>query len=173
MVNGRYSEIKTLDFLIGYGVDSPETEINQYLAEGWELITFIQDAKYNIGLQSEMINNYAIVGRPRKDTAEEIAVPRKDVPGELPSGLQLVIFERENHTDGSFYDQRFFAIKPGLYQLGVDDKVTLVDQTPVIIYILDNITGVLCSLPQGSMEYKDGKWVPASCVAYGWDVTQD
>lgn len=67
MINGKYSEVKTLDFNLGYaeGEEPVEAELNRYLADGWELVALINDIKFNYQYQCAVTNNYAIVGRPR------------------------------------------------------------------------------------------------------------
>lgn len=67
VVNGKYSEVKKLDFPLGYDTaeESAEAELNKYLADGWELIALITDTKYVLDFQCTVTKNYAIVGRPR------------------------------------------------------------------------------------------------------------
>ena len=66
MIHQTYSEVKTLDFALGYTDDNPvEKELNEHLAKGWELIALINDLKYNPQYECAVSNNYAVVGKPR------------------------------------------------------------------------------------------------------------
>ena len=73
MTNGKYSEVKTLDFPIDNSArradekdrKPAEAELNRYLADGWELITMITHTAFDFGINRERTNHYAVVGKPR------------------------------------------------------------------------------------------------------------
>lgn len=67
MIQGKYSEVKTLHLAFGYaeGEESAETQLNKNLAEGWELLSLVTDVKYALQFRCAVTEQWAIIGRPR------------------------------------------------------------------------------------------------------------
>lgn len=102
------------------------------------------------------------------ELADGVLLPIRMVekmPKELPEGLELVIFARSSHSDGSSYDWRFFALRPGFYSIDGQGFEVVVGR-PARFDTLDSNSDVMYSLPEGSKEYVDGAWLPSIGVEY-------
>jgi hypothetical protein len=89
------------------------------------------------------------------------------MPKELPEGCQLVIFERTPaglHSKPN--DWRFFALKPSTFTVE-GREVEITDRT-VCVHTQDAHANVTYPLPEGSMEYVKGEWVPSAAVVYNY-----
>ena len=102
---------------------------------------------------------------------EGVTIPLAEaerIPSPLPSGCQLVVFERSSHCHGGSYDWRFFAIPFGYYTIDKGRDIEVTDHCPVVVRTVDSNSDVTYPLPEGSVEYVDGRWLPSFGVEYGY-----
>ena len=104
--------------------------------------------------------------------AEDIILP-KEVAARVPTvpdGHGLLILECCSHSSGDSYDWRFFAVRRGTHALGrVETDWTWPFEAgaiPVLHMFADCNAEYEFTLPEGSMQFVDGGWVPQTVAQY-------
>ena len=98
-------------------------------------------------------------------------------PATLPDGYGMLILERCSHSSGDAYDLRFFAVKRGTHllearyesdgsPLDLPGRQYAVGDTPTVYSFMDRNDDYAFLLPEGSMEFVDGGWVPCEAAQY-------
>ena len=92
-------------------------------------------------------------------------------PSHLPPGCQLVVFERTHSGSwGTPYNWRFFALPFGRYTID-QRRFKVTGRCPIVIDTIDNTdtnSDLVYPLPEGSVEYVDGQWLPSFGVEYDY-----
>ncbi len=94
-----------------------------------------------------------------------------EMPKEVPEGLSPVVFERVYHGEGGWpYDWRYFALPPGTHVFqdlfGNELELVVTAGQRGFLSTLDSNGEVSFTLPEGSMEYCNGAWEPATEAKY-------
>jgi hypothetical protein len=83
----------------------------------------------------------------------------------------LLILERCAHGSGNAYEHRYFAVRFGKITLtrgGYTREEVVISDHPSTYTFLDCNGDYSYKLPEGSMEYVDGAWIPNTVAEYDY-----
>ena len=108
-----------------------------------------------------------------KEVAPNVVLPldvAEQAPKSLPDGYGLLILERCDCECGLPNSWRFFAVQRGKHKLKTPYWGDFLKFRITVVPLLYSFEGPDCDfeikLPENSMEFVQGQWVPCECAKY-------
>ena len=86
----------------------------------------------------------------------------------IPKTHGILIFERHSHSSGEVCEHRVFAIRRGRFDVWIHEETHYIGSDPCLHSFLDSNSEYNFPLPEGSLEFAEGVWVPRIAAVYSY-----